>query len=336
MDLELTDDQVELRDHLQRFLARESNWDIVRRAEPLGFDAHLWEQARGIGLPGIGLPTDGDDGLLGTAIAVEACGWHAAPVPIVEHVVATRLLSRLGKAEDDLVDGRQIGTIALRPAHDGVWHVVPAGAVAHTVVGRVDGTVLVVNAEPPMTAPPNHASSPIADRPAHRSLTVASHTTPLADRYWAAALDEWKVLTASALVGIAARSLEIGVEYAKGRQQFGRPIGSFQALQHGLADLVGQVDGARLLTAKAAWACGDGRADRQRLASMAFVFATDAARLASARALHYHGGYGVMDEYQIQLLFRRARGWALVHQDPDCECLALADHLFPVPSSGER
>ena len=64
------------------------------------------------------------------------------------------------------------------------------------------------------------------------------------------------------------------------------------------------------------------------LASMAFLFASDVAAHATDRSLHYHGGYGFAEEYDIQLFYRRARGWSLVLGDPAHEALALADRLF--------
>jgi alkylation response protein AidB-like acyl-CoA dehydrogenase len=147
------------------------------------------------------------------------------------------------------------------------------------------------------------------------------------------------VLVAAALGGIADAALDLGVEYAKARQQFGVPIGSFQAVQHGLADLPALIDGARLLAHKAAWAgerTEPGRCDVDdndvtdfsSLASMAFLFATDAAARATDRSLHVHGGYGFSAEYDIQLYYRRARGWPLVLDDPGRECLRLADRLW--------
>jgi alkylation response protein AidB-like acyl-CoA dehydrogenase len=160
------------------------------------------------------------------------------------------------------------------------------------------------------------------------------------------ATDEWKVLTSAALVGIGAAALDIGVEYVMARRQFGVPIGSFQAVQHGLADLPAAIDGARLLTFKAAWA-GDGGGtgicdidlaeieDFSALASMAYLFASDAAAHATDRSLHFHGGYGFSEEYDIQLYYRRARGWSLVFDDPTREALRLADRLLgPVTAKG--
>ncbi len=147
------------------------------------------------------------------------------------------------------------------------------------------------------------------------------------------------MLLAATLAGVADAAMDLGVEYAKVRQQFGVPIGSFQAVQHGLADLPALVDGARLLAHKAAWA-GDrdepGHSDVDdnditefaTLASMAYVFATDAAARSTDRSLHFHGGYGFSEEYDIQLFYRRARGWPLVLDDPGRECLQLADRLW--------
>ena len=142
------------------------------------------------------------------------------------------------------------------------------------------------------------------------------------------AVDEWRVLTAGALVGLAGAALELGVEYAKQRHQFGVPIGSFQALAHGLADAATAVDGARLLVREAAWAADEGESGATALARMAFLFAARSAQQATAVALHVHGGYGFTLEYDIQLYHRRAKAWPLLLGDPRRGALHLADALF--------
>ena len=326
MQLELTDDQKTLRDHMRNFFQHECDAEVVRAAEPLGFDPQLWHKAAAIGLPGMALPDELDGGgssLLDTALVIEELGRAAAPIPLVEHIAATRLLARAGVLDGALCSGDRIATLALRPARAGVWELAPAGAVADVIVGG-DGTrVVSASSPPPMDGPRNHACAPIADRP------VGAAAMPV-DADMTVAVDEWKTLTAAALVGIAAKAQELGVQYAVSRHQFDRPIGSFQAVQHGLADMVGPIHGARLLIGKAAWACDHDPADRARLASMAFLFATELAKTATARSLHFHGGYGVMREYDIQLYYRRARGWPLVYQDTEHEYLDLADELFPV------
>jgi alkylation response protein AidB-like acyl-CoA dehydrogenase len=194
-----------------------------------------------------------------------------------------------------------------------------------------------VRSAPAGTGPRNHGAQPLADRSSREGDRQVLGDTAR----FARALDEWKVLTAASLVGIAASALDMGLEYVMSRHQFGVPVGSFQAVQHGLADLPVLIDGARLLTHKAAWA-GDGGGDGildvdmndiedfSTLASMAFLFAGDAAAHATDRSLHYHGGYGFSEEYDIQLYYRRARGWSLVFDDPSRESLRLADRLFPL------
>jgi alkylation response protein AidB-like acyl-CoA dehydrogenase len=126
---------------------------------------------------------------------------------------------------------------------------------------------------------------------------------------------------------LAGEALALAVAYVRQRHQFGRPIGSFQALAHGLVDVATAVDGARLLAFEAAWALDAGAADRA-LASMAFAFAADTAAKTTACALHCHGGYGFMAEYDVQLYHRRAKSWAIVHDSVRGELAHLASMLW--------
>jgi alkylation response protein AidB-like acyl-CoA dehydrogenase len=112
------------------------------------------------------------------------------------------------------------------------------------------------------------------------------------------------------------------------RRQFGRAIGSFQAIQHTLADVAVALDGAQLLARKAAWALDGERADARDLAAMALLFASEHAQRATERVLHFHGGYGFMQEYDIQLYYRRAKGWPLVLDSPSSECERLAARWY--------
>ena len=287
----------------------------------------------------MGVEAGGGAGLGDLVVVAEQLGRTIAPVPLVDHQVATRLLAAVG-ADDllaEVVEGSAVATVALRPAIGGTSRLVPAGAIADLVIGLDGDRLVVARGTGPGTAPANHACAPIADRSLDDATVVASGVE--ATTAHARALDEWRTLTASAQVGIAAAALDIGLAYVNDRIQFGKPIGSFQSVQHGLADLPGSIDGARLLTAKAAWASdrddpgvvdvGDAEvSDFGALAIMAFVFATDVARMATDRSLHYHGGYGFSEEYDIQLYYRRARGWAFVLDSPGGECRLLADRLY--------
>ena len=126
------------------------------------------------------------------------------------------------------------------------------------------------------------------------------------------AVDEWRVLTAGALVGLAGAALELGVEYAKQRQQFGVPIGSFQAIAHRLADVATAVDGAQLLVREAAWAADEGEPDADGArADGVPVRGAETAQRTTAAALHVHGGYGFTLEYDIQLYLPARQGVAV-------------------------
>jgi alkylation response protein AidB-like acyl-CoA dehydrogenase len=268
-------------------------------------------------------------------VVAEELGRAIAPVPLLEHQVAAR-----AHPDPTLVSGERIAAFASRPADaDGLWSLVPGGAVADVVLGLDGNDFVAVTSPAPGTGPANFGSSPLADRSARAGERVVLGG---ADDF-ARARDEWLVLMSAALTGIATSAMDIAVAYVNERHQFGVPIGSFQAVQQGLADLPGLIAGAQLLVHKAAWAAdtaggsGAGIADDvddnairtpAALASMAFVFASDVAAAATDRSLHYHGGYGFAEEYDIQLFYRRARGWALAYSDSDRESLRLADQLF--------
>ncbi len=345
MDLDLTEDQNTIREVFADFFAGQTGPERARAVEPLGFDPAAWQRLLETGAPGMGVPESaggGGAGLAELTVVAEEAGAHIAPLPLVEHAVTARLLAGLGAADDEMVAGTTVTTLAVRPAVDGEAWVVPAGAVADRVVA-LDGDLLVlVTSPPPGVALTNHGCLPLAHRPVSGAEVVAEGTDAVAAH--ARAVDEWRTLTAASLVGMARTALDLGVDYAKERHQFGKPIGSFQAVQHLLADLPGLIDGARLLAAKAAWA-GDRDApgavavgdnditDFAALAAMAFTFAGEAAATATDRSLHVHGGYGFSEEYDIQLFFRRARAASLVLDDPARECRRLADLLFTAAES---
>lgn len=128
---------------------------------------------------------------------------------------------------------------------------------------------------------------------------------------WAATLQDGIVLLAAQAVGGARRTLELAVQYAKDRQQFGKPIGAFQAISHYLADAVTAVDGAEHLVHEAAWARDSGRPEAGRLAAMAKLFACRTFRDVTAMAQQVYGGMGFTLEVDVQLYFRRAKALQL-------------------------
>lgn len=334
VDLGLSPDQESIAELFDGFFANESPSTVARAAEPLGFDRSLWDRIVELGAPGMGSPVEvgGGGASLGDLVVVaESFGRAIAPIPLVDHLAALALLE-----DEDLVAGTAIAAVALRPADaDGVWRLVPAGAVADAVIGVDGDETVVVRSAPPMDGPRNHGSMPIADRSSRDGSRTVLGPASMFD----AVLDRWKLLTAAALTGVADAALSLVLKYVNEREQFDVLIGTFQSVQHGLADLPVAIDGSRLLTHKAAWALSSDEAgvldwsnnditDGSAVATMAFLFATDSAIMATDRSLHYHGGYGFAEEYDIQMYYRRARGWAYIYGDPTDVCLSLADTLF--------
>jgi alkylation response protein AidB-like acyl-CoA dehydrogenase len=165
---------------------------------------------------------------------------------------------------------------------------------------------------------------------------------PAAPAGFADALREWLVLGAATLAGAADGALELATGWVKERFQFGVPVGSFQGVQHGLADLPGLVDGALLLAHEAAWSLDGGHASLtgasgDELALMAALFAADAARAAAARAVQYHGGLGVAVEHDAQLYYRFSRALPLLTGAPRHHLRALGERLLaaPEPTAGQ-
>jgi len=336
MNLDLTDDQMALRDTWRDFFEKEAPIEVVRAAEPLGFDAALWSKVVKLGLPSAAVPGDrggGGAGIIELAIGAELLGGSLAPVPLIEAAVATTMLASLPPTNDlepvaeAAVAGELLPTLALHPVGD-LARLVPAGAVADVVIARRgEELVLIRQTEKSEPAIPNLGAVPIATClvPAE-ALVVASG--PLALAAHRRAVAHWRALSAVALLGLGRRALEIGVEYVREREAFGSVIGSFQAIQHRLADHATALEGARLLAFKGAWAQDVNHPQAAELASMAFLFAAETAFRTASDSLHFHGGYGYTLEYDIQLYFRRAKAWPLAAGDPRAAYASLANDLF--------
>jgi len=323
MDLNPSGEQQQLIDAFAAFYAKECPIERVRAAEPSGHDADIWASLRTMGA--LEMAVDEQSGgwgasLLDMALVAEQHGRHLGPAPLIEGQVGVRVLARVGglaaaEALGRALGGHHLTTVALHPPRGGVLALVPAGAVADEVV-FFDGSGLkcmpVVHRARPTS---NIGSMPLADI-AIDSTAVELLSGERAEQVFEQARDEWMVLMANALVGIGTRSIELGVDYAKERRAFGVPIGSFQAVAHGLADAATAIEGSRLIAREAAWAASWDVARATELACLSCGFCSESARDASYRSLHYHGGYGFMLEFDIQLYFRRARAWSAVFGEP--------------------
>lgn len=372
MDLDFTDDQTALRGTLRTFFEKESSTAAVRAAEPLGFDAALWRKVVDLGLAAIAVPEHlggGGAGFVELAIAAECLGQSLAPVPLIEAAVTNDLVASLSdggsspdagsssSGEPDArlesltaraVAGELLATLALRPATGDLARLVPAGAVADLVaVLRGDELLLLRQPErgpaTPGGAVRNLGALPLADCPIDTQDALVLARGPAAVRAYRRALSRWELLTGAALFGLGSKALDIGVDYVMQRKAFGVLIGTFQTIQHRLADNAIALDGARLLAYEAAWAQDENLPTADTSATMAFLFAAETAFKTTSEVLHFHGGYGYTLEYDIQLYFRRAKAWSLVAGDSRAAYARLAHRVFgaaqapaPAPAPAER
>jgi alkylation response protein AidB-like acyl-CoA dehydrogenase len=336
MDLALSSEQEQLVDSFGGLLAKASSIERVRAAEPTGHDPDLWAKLVEVGITAMAVD-EANGGwaatLLDLALVAELVGINLAPVPVIESQVAARLLASSGSPAaagllPGCLDGSELVTIALHPTAGRSLPLVPAGSVADHVVALADDRLVVLaTAGQERRHVDNLGGQPLAD------LAVPVDVVELAAgadavRLYEKAIDEWLTLTASALVGIGARAQDMATEYAVERRAWGVPIGTFQAVSHPLADSATALDGARLLARKAAWAADVDHPRRQELAAIAFAFAAETARDATYRSLHIHGGYGFMLEQDVQLFYRRARGWARVWGDTKRAYRRAASHRY--------
>ncbi|MBI4516564.1 MAG: acyl-CoA/acyl-ACP dehydrogenase [Deltaproteobacteria bacterium] len=134
---------------------------------------------------------------------------------------------------------------------------------------------------------------------------------PLLDRI----SDRAKVALCAEMCGGAQRVLELSVDYAKVREQFGKPIGSFQAIQHKCANMMVQVESSKSATYYAAWAVANDVPEAHLAACMAKAYCSDAYRLVSGEGIQIHGGIGFTWEHDMHLYFKRAKGSEVTYGD---------------------
>ncbi|HSZ39610.1 MAG TPA: acyl-CoA dehydrogenase family protein [Trebonia sp.] len=259
----------------------------------------LWRALAEAGVFALAVPESaGGLGVLPVELvtAFRAVGAHGVPGPYAETVAAACLLARLTPAGGwlpGITQGTTVASVAIPPD---VPYALDADAA--DVVLAVDGRTLRHGVPAAMR--------PSLD-PARRLFTVTPGDVlaSVTSADVTAAYDLGVLACAAQLSGIGERLLAVTVEYAKTRQQFGRPIGEFQAVKHHLANAFVALEYARPLVYGAALAYGT--ADFSREASAAKAATADATYLASRIGLQVHGAIGYTDEYDPSLLIRKAR-----------------------------
>jgi len=142
-----------------------------------------------------------------------------------------------------------------------------------------------------------------------------------------ATLDVGRIGIASQALGIAQGALERAIQYAKEREQFGKPIGMFQGVGFKLADMATRVDASRLLVYRAAWLKDQGKPIGEK-ASMAKMYASDTAMYVTNEAIQVHGGYGYVREFEVERMMRDAKITQIYEGTNEIQRLVISRHLL--------
>ena len=334
MDFDLSDDQIALREGARDLLDGLAAPAQVRAhtASGAAFDASLWAAMADQGWLGIELPeAHGGVGLGPVEVAVlcEELGRHAAPAPFAPTVLAIAALADAGEDAwvDRLMTGEALACVAWDPAAPVPY--APSADVA--VVLADDGVYAVDIVERPARQPAMDLTRELGWLPFDRSRARPIGGADARDRL----LDRGATFAAADLLGSASRALDLAVEHAKERVQFGRPIGSFQAVKHRCADMLVDVEGMRSTVYWAAWCIGAADPESHVAASTAKTWCTDASKRVMSSALQVHGGIGFTWEHDLHFFMKRAQLDQLAFGDAAAHRARLTALLRPRVEAGE-
>lgn len=329
LDYSLTEDHTDLQNAYRQFFRSSCPIETVRAAEASGFDKSLWERLCAMGATTMALPeTAGGDGatLVDLTLVAEEIGRSLAPVPWIDHVTAARLLARLDALDSaDIVGGASLVGLDTQQDSGTGRRLVPSGSIADRIIVRDGDEVVSLTFGTRPAKVDNIGKLPMAwvDPAAADNRTVIG-SGPAALAEYQRALDEWRLLSAAALVGLVEETMTIAAEFAKTRYTLGVPIATLQAISHPLANIVITVEAGRNLARRAAWFLDNEPDERPELASSAFVFMAEEAAKAATMAVHIQGGLGVSAEAAATAYLVRARGWALAGGDPAASATRIA------------
>lgn len=343
-EFKFTDEQNQLRDAVRKFSVDHFAEDKMRalmESDP-PFDPKVWARLGGeLGVLGLSVP-EADGGVGGTlvdqAVAIEELGARLACGPFFGTVylaIPALVAVEPGAARDellgDLVEGRRTAAVAVvdrvgvfdletvsvtaeRDAVSGTVNQVVDGGFADVllVAARgsdgvalyaVDATADGVERTPLATLDLTRSAANVTFTNAPATLVAGPDA---AQRVLDHALQVGASLLAIEQVGAAQHLLDLSVEYAKTRLQFGRPIGSFQGVKHRLANLLVDVEHARSTAYHAIWALSDGSDDAELSTSIAQAVCSAALSHVATDTIQVHGGIGFTWEHQAHLYYKRA------------------------------
>jgi len=336
MQFGLNESQGILKESARKFFAGECPIGEVRRLleTDSAFDAGLWAKLAEQGYTGIVFPEEFGGvglGIVELILLMEEAGRALLPGPFFSTVALAgsvlhtitgpeqkkKYLSPIcrGEARATLAfleaaaswDVADLQMIAVNGRLKGEKLFVPDAAVADWIIVAARNEVFLTNAKAPGVR-----ISPMLGMDLSRKLYSVQFDNAPAEKLGetsalSRALDVATAALAAEMVGGMQRTLDITVEYAKTRKQFGKPIGIFQAVQHQCADMYLETESSRSAVYYAAWALQENAPDAAAAVSIAKIYASDAARTVGNRGIQVHGGMGFTWENDLHLYYRRAK-----------------------------
>jgi len=316
MNFDFTDDQQAIKRTANELLAARFKSERVRElAEAEKYDDDAWKEMCELGWAGIFIEEEhGGQGLgiVELVILMEELGYALAPVPFLSNAAAGLALQFAGTDEQKerwlpgIASGEARGTVGM--VRDGEARLVPDADSAEVIVLiGFDGSTSVVEAASAEIEP-----FETMDRTRRFARVRAGEGEPLGGDCFAAG-DRIATALAAETVGVAQKAMEMAVEYARERKQFGRPIGSYQAVSHRCAQMLLEVEGSRSGAYYAAW-CADAEPDSlPAAASGAKAYSSDAGWRVCGSSLQVHGGIGFTWEHDLHFFLKRAKTNAMLY-----------------------
>ncbi|HEX6651299.1 MAG TPA: acyl-CoA dehydrogenase family protein [Thermoleophilaceae bacterium] len=315
MNFDFTDDQQAIKRTANEMLAARFKPDRVRElAEAEKYEEDAWKEMCDLGWAGIFIDEEhGGQGLgvVELVILMEELGYALAPVPFLSNAAAGLALQFAGTDEQKerwlpgIASGEARGTVGV--VRDGEARLVPDADTAEVIVLiGFDGSTSVVEAGAAEIEP-----FETMDRTRRFARVRADRGEPLGGDCFAAG-DRIATALAAETVGVAQKAMEMAVEYARERKQFGRPIGSYQAVSHRCAQMLLEVEGSRSGAYYAAW-CADSEPESlPAAASGAKAYSSDAGWRVCGSSLQVHGGIGFTWEHDLHFFLKRAKTNAML------------------------
>jgi alkylation response protein AidB-like acyl-CoA dehydrogenase len=332
-----TDDQRAISTAMREALTKECPPEALRPSADGDVRVRLWKELAELGVFGLTI-AEGQGGLdlsvIDAALAFEEIGWAAVPGPLAETLAVTEVLKRI---EDDSFAGQWLPAIAAGSAVVTLGlessALVESADLAELLVLERDGSLYAVPRDAtrltpqPSIDPNRHLFTVDLDLDAGRPLTGTGEPLPTIAR------EHLLLATSAQLLGLARRALDLAVQHVKIREQFGRPLGMFQAVQHRLADVAVGIEFAESVIGRAACSLANHEASAVRDVAMAKVFASEAAERAAYSGLQVHGAIGYTQEHDFHLYALRAWVLSTAHGDARRHRTRVADELLgPSPA----